>query len=103
MKLVSIQLYLLREVSMHGKKLFVGNIDNSITADDIKELFSKCGEIDDLQFVGDKGFAFIEMSTQVEAETAKKDLDGHKLKGRSLNVREARKNMKNSRRSFRRR
>lgn len=88
---------------MHGKKLFVGNIGNSTTADDLKSLFSECGEIDDLQFVEDKGFAFIEMSTQVEAETAVKDLDGRQLNGKSLNVREARKNTKNSRKSFRRR
>ena len=88
---------------MHGKKLFVGNIDNETTAEDLKELFSKCGGIDDIQLVGGKGFAFIEMSTQVEAETAKKDLDGHQLKGKALKVHEARKNVKGSRRSFRRR
>lgn len=86
---------------MHGKKLFIGNIENTATEDELKELFSEFGTVTDIRLLGDKGIAFMEMSTQIEAEEAKKDLDGREFKGRSLKVNEARKDMKGGRRSFR--
>lgn len=88
---------------MQGKKLFVGNIGDTATEDELKELFSEFGTVTDIRLIGDKGIAFMEMSTQVEAEEAKKDLNGREFKGRALKVNEARKNTKQGRRPFRKR
>ncbi len=86
---------------MQGKKLFIGNIESSVTENELKELFSEFGTVTDIRVIGDKGIAFMEMSTQMEAEEAKKELHGRDFKGRSLKVSEARKNAKGGRRSFR--
>lgn len=75
---------------MRGSKLFVGNLDYSVNNDQLKELFSAHGTVTDVKVIGDKGFAFVEMSTQAEAELAKKELDGHNLSGRNMKVDEAR-------------
>ena len=75
---------------MQGSKLFIGNIDHTATFDDVKDLFSNYGEVTYLKIIEDRGFGFIEMSSQIEAENAKKALNGADLKGRSLKVNEAR-------------
>ncbi len=85
---------------MQGSKLFVGNIDITATYDDVKELFSNYGEVTDLKVIEDRGFAFIEMSNQMEAEKAKKELHGADFKGRSLKVNEARPQKSRKRRHY---
>ena len=75
---------------MRGSKLYVGNLSYSVTTEQLKELFTGQGTVKDIKIIGDKGFAFIEMSSQTEAEEAKKNLDGHSLDGRNLKVDEAR-------------
>ena len=85
---------------MQGSKLFVANIDVSATYDDVKELFSNYGEVKDLKVIEDRGFAFLEMSNQMEAEKAKKELNGSDFKGRSLKVNEARPQKSRKRRHY---
>ncbi|OHD66316.1 MAG: RNA-binding protein [Spirochaetes bacterium RBG_13_51_14] len=75
---------------MHGSKLFVGNLSYSVTEAQLKELFSNHGTVIDVRIIGDKGFGFVEMSNQAEAENAKNELDGFSYDGRNLRVDEAR-------------
>jgi RNA recognition motif-containing protein len=75
---------------MHGSKLFVGNLSYSITEEQLKQIFSAHGNVVDVRIIGDKGFGFVEMSSQAEAETAKDALDGFNFEGRNLRVDEAR-------------
>ena len=75
---------------MQGNKLYVGNLNYSVTSDDLKELFSQYGEVKYVKLIEDRGFGFVEMSKQSEAEQAKQGLNGMKFKDRSLKVDEAR-------------
>ena len=75
---------------MHGSKLFVGNISYSASEQQLKDLFGQHGTVVDIRIIGDKGFGFVEMSSQSEAENAKNALDGFNLEGRNLRVDEAR-------------
>lgn len=77
-------------------KLFVGNLDYTVTGDDLKELFSQAGTVTDAVVISDKmsgrsrGFGFVEMSTEEEAKAAVEKVNGADLKGRKINVNEAR-------------
>jgi RNA recognition motif-containing protein len=79
-----------------GKKLFVGNLSYDTTSEDLKELFSQAGTCESASVITDRatgrsrGFGFVEMSSQSEAERAMTDLNGHELQGRKLTVSEAR-------------
>jgi RNA recognition motif-containing protein len=75
---------------MHGSKLFVGNLSYSVTDEQLKQLFAAHGTVIDIRIIGDKGFGFVEMSSQSEAENAKNALDGFNLDGRNMRVDEAR-------------
>ena len=75
---------------MQGSKLYVGNLSYSVTDEEIKELFSKHGEVKEVNIIEGKGFGFVEMSKQKEAEKAKEELNGTEFKGRTLRVDEAR-------------
>jgi RNA recognition motif-containing protein len=77
---------------MQGKKLYVGNLNYNTTEADLRTLFSEYGKVTDVRVIGDKGFGFVEMDTQLEAEKAKDELDGREFNGRSLKVNEAQKN-----------
>ena len=74
---------------MQGSKLYVGNLQFTVTIEAIRELFSTYGEVQNVNIIEGKGFAFVEMSNQSEAEKAKKTLDGADYKGRPLKVNEA--------------
>jgi len=74
---------------MQGSKLFVGNLNYSVTSEELTELFSNHGEVKDAKVIEGKGFGFVEMGSQSEAETAKEALNGTEFAGRSLNVDEA--------------
>ncbi|MBM4271177.1 MAG: RNA-binding protein [Deltaproteobacteria bacterium] len=67
-------------------KLYVGNLDRSVTNEDLKTLFSHHGEVREAKLIEGKGFGFVEMSNQIEAESAKKVLNGSDFKGRKLKV-----------------
>ncbi len=73
-------------------KLYVGNLSYTTTEDDVRALFAKAGEVTSVALITDrdsgnsKGFAFVEMSTQVEAEQAISMLNGFNLGDRELKV-----------------
>lgn len=75
---------------MHGSKLYVGNLSYSVTKEQLRELFSSYGSVTDVKVIEGKGFGFVEMSSQAEAEKAKEELNGSNFKGRTLTVDEAR-------------
>lgn len=79
-----------------GKKLYVGNLPYSITEDDLAGVFSEAGNVTSVRVIVDrdtgrsKGFAFVEMSTDEEAQAAVQRLNGVNVQGRALTVNEAR-------------
>jgi len=76
-------------------KLFIGNLDFTVTGDDLRALFAGVGTVTDAVVIMDKmtgrsrGFGFVEMSSDDEAKTAIEKLNGSDLKGRNINVNEA--------------
>nr|MBN2277477.1 RNA-binding protein [candidate division Zixibacteria bacterium] len=75
---------------MQGSKLYVGNLNYGVTAEQLQELFAAYGEVKSINVIEGKGFGFVEMSTPEEAEKAKAELEGTDFKGRTLRVDEAR-------------
>ncbi|MFI5240648.1 MAG: RNA recognition motif domain-containing protein [Candidatus Saccharimonadia bacterium] len=79
-----------------AKKLFVGNLSYSVTNDQLSEMFTSFGQVDSATVITDretgrsKGFGFVEMANDEEAEAAIKQLDGSEQDGRKLTVNEAR-------------
>ncbi|MFC1504416.1 RNA recognition motif domain-containing protein [Spirochaetota bacterium] len=77
-------------------KLYVGNMSFDITEDDLRGIFSEFGEVASVNIISDretgrpKGFGFIEMPNQAEAEKAIQDLNEKEIKGRNIKVNEAR-------------
>ena len=71
---------------MQENKLFVGNLNYSTTAEDLTGLFATYGDVVETKVIEGKGFGFVEMSSQAEAEEAKEGLNGTDFSGRSLNV-----------------
>lgn len=75
-----------------GNKLYVGNLPYSVDDASLGELFSAHGQVTSAQVVMDrmsgrsKGFGFVEMSTQEEAQAAIAALDGKENGGRTLTV-----------------
>ena len=78
-----------------GKKLYVGNLSYSVTDDSLREQFEEVGTVESAKVIIDretnrsKGFAFVEMATDAEAEAAIKKFDGVSNEGRALRVSEA--------------
>ena len=75
---------------MQGSKLYVGNLSYSVTNDQLKELFSTFGEVANVNVIDGKGFGFVEMSSEAEANKVKDSLNGTEFQGRTLKVDEAR-------------
>ncbi|MEA2015330.1 MAG: RNA-binding protein [Actinomycetota bacterium] len=75
---------------MQSSKLYVGNLNYSVTDKQLEELFSQHGQIKEVIIIGSKGFGFVEMSDAADAEKAKEALDGTDFEGRTLKVDEAR-------------
>jgi RNA recognition motif-containing protein len=79
-----------------GKKVYVGNLAFSVTESSLNELFSQHGTVDSCRVITDrdsgrsKGFGFVEMSTDEQAQGAISALNGQALEGRALTVNEAR-------------
>ena len=82
------------------KKMYVGNIPYNATEQDLRDLFSECGEIESLKIMKDnftersKGFGFIEMADENDAKKAIATLNGKDFMGKSLTVAEARPQQK---------
>jgi cold-inducible RNA-binding protein len=78
-----------------GKKLYVGNLTYSVTRTDLEEWFTNCGTVQSAQVIQDrdmgrsKGFGFVEMDTDAQAEAAIQGLNDHEHDGRRLKVAEA--------------
>lgn len=75
---------------MQGSKLYVGNLKYSVSADELRDLFSSHGEVKDCTVIEGKGFGFVEMSSASEAEAAMTALNGSEFSGRTLRIDEAR-------------
>lgn len=76
--------------------IYVGNLPREATEDDLRKAFEAFGEVSSAKIITDKftgdskGFGFVEMSSNSEAQSAISGLDGKDLKGSSLRVNEAR-------------
>lgn len=79
-----------------AKKLYVGGLSENTTGDSLKELFSQAGTVESATVITDKmtggsrGFGFVEMSSDEEAQKAIAMFDGKELDGRNITVNEAR-------------
>ena len=79
-----------------GKNLYVGNLSYDVNDSTLEELFGEHGTVDNAKVIMDrdngrsKGFGFVEMSSDDEAQAAVSALDGQDCKGRNLKVNEAR-------------
>ena len=77
-------------------KLYIGNLSFNATQGDLEELFAQAGTVESANIITDRfsgqsrGFGFVEMASDEEAQAAIQRFDGHDLKGRSLKVNEAR-------------
>jgi RNA recognition motif-containing protein len=78
-----------------GKKLYVGNLPYSATEEELTEKFSACGTVESAKLITDrdtgrsKGFGFVEMGTNAEAQAAIDALNGADYGGRPMKVNEA--------------
>lgn len=75
-----------------NSNLYVGNLSFGAKENEISEVFSRFGEVKSVRIITDretgrsKGFCFVEMSSEAEAESAKEGLDGQEVLGRALKV-----------------
>jgi len=79
-----------------AKKLYVGNLSYNVTEAQLRTLFSEVGEVTEVSLITDrdtgrsKGFGFVEMGSDSEAQTAIQRFNGYTLDDRALTVNEAR-------------
>ena len=79
-----------------GTKLYVGNLAFSTTENELQELFAQAGAVQEVTLMQDKftgksrGFAFVTMSSEQEAQNAITQFNGKTVEGRPLTVNEAR-------------
>ncbi len=80
---------------MMGRKLYVGNLGYDVSGTDLEQLFAEHGKVDTVNVITDrstgqsKGFGFVEMNSDAEAEAAIAALDGKDFGGRTIKVNEA--------------
>jgi RNA recognition motif-containing protein len=78
-----------------GRKLYVGNLPYSATEQSLREAFAASGTVDSVSLITDrdsgqsKGFGFVEMATDAEAQAATQAMNGQTLDGRQIKVNEA--------------
>jgi len=79
-----------------GKKLYVGNLSYGVTDSALQQMFETHGTVQSAQVIMDrdtgrsKGFGFVEMGSDQEAQTAIQAMNGKEVEGRALTVNEAR-------------
>ena len=79
-------------MNIDKKKLFVGNLSFNVSEQKLQEIFEQAGAVASVAIPTDRdtgrkrGFAFVEMGTQSEAEAAIKALNGREVKGRQISV-----------------
>jgi RNA recognition motif-containing protein len=77
-------------------KIYVGNMSYSVTEEDLKQAFEAFGQVASVSIIKDKmsgqskGFGFVEMGSAEQGQAAISGMNGKELKGRKLNVNEAR-------------
>ncbi len=75
--------------------IYVGQLDYSVTEDDLKDAFSEFGDVSSVKIITDRssgqsrGFGFVEMPDDSEADNAMNALNGSQLKGREIKVNQA--------------
>ncbi len=78
-----------------GRRLYVGNLAWTVTDQDLHDAFSEAGKVENSQVIMDRatnrsrGFGFVEMANDEEADAAIKKLNGRDIKGRAIKVNEA--------------
>jgi RNA recognition motif-containing protein len=78
-----------------GKKLYIGNLSYTLTEESLAEVFASVGTVESAKIITDretgrsKGFGFVEMSTDAEAQAAISKFDGQDNNGRPMTVNEA--------------
>lgn len=83
---------------MHGSKLYVGNIDFTLSEHDIVDIFSRVGKVHKVRLVRDpfdkssKGYGFVDMVTDNGAARALETLNGASVNGRKLRIQSAHSN-----------
>ena len=88
--------------------IYAGNLSYAVTDEDLMEIFRTFGEVSRANVISDretgrsKGFGFVEMPVDAEAKQAIDSLNGKDLKGRNINVNEARPRPERSERAPRR-
>ena len=76
--------------------IYVGNLSRDVNEEDLRQAFEAFGQVESVNIITDKftgesrGFGFVEMPGKAEAQSAIAGLNGKDLKGRTLNVNEAR-------------
>ena len=76
--------------------MYVGNLSYSVTEDELRSMFTEYGDVVSAKLIMDretgrsKGFGFVEMSNNSEAQKAMEDLNGNTVDGRALTVNQAR-------------
>src|ERR1043165_9717185 len=79
-----------------GTKLYVGNLSFNTTENELQELFSQAGAVQEVTLMQDKftgksrGFAFVTMGSEEDAQNAISKINGQTVEGRTLTVNEAR-------------
>jgi RNA recognition motif-containing protein len=91
---------LIRGISLKGKEtkmdIYVGSLPYNVTEDELKQAFQAFGSVESVNIVKDKftgrskGFGFVQMPSQEEAQAAIDGLNGKEFKGRTLSVNKAR-------------
>jgi len=77
-------------------RIYVGNLSNEVTEEDLRLALEQFGQVESVTIIKDKysgqskGFGFVEMASKAEGQSAIDGLNGKELKGRALNVNEAR-------------
>jgi RNA recognition motif-containing protein len=76
--------------------IYVGNLSHDVSTEELRQAFEAYGEVSSANIIKDKysgqsrGFGFVEMPDKAEAQTAIENLNGKDLRGREMNVNEAR-------------
>jgi RNA recognition motif-containing protein len=76
--------------------IYAGNLSREVTEDELRQAFAEFGQVDTVSIIKDKysgeskGFGFVEMPSKDEGQSAIDNLNGKELKGRTMNVNEAR-------------
>jgi len=68
-------------------RLYIGNFTNDMSEEQLKEIMAQYGEVGEVFYNKEKNFAFLRMGNRLEAEKAKRELDGQMRNGRPMKVR----------------